>query len=303
MRLWILAALALAGGTASADQANNCELGARYLTLAKVRINAGTRDEAVPFLQHSIEACPSYEASELLGELSADSADVAEEKRAAESFVKAYGLADTDMRRAHTLYEYAKLLNSRGDAQNANPLIIHARSLDASDPQIRELAAQIGAEVEHPTAEGLVRGLKDSVYAPLNFSAMGMLGATVIGAHRAREVTSPSVNIPITFETNSTVVDDSTRPNIVELSKALKSPDLQNRHFLFVGHADARGVEAHNVTLSKDRAEAIYQTMLALDPSLAGRVEVTGRGSSEPIDPAANAEAYSRNRRLQVLLK
>jgi outer membrane protein OmpA-like peptidoglycan-associated protein len=304
MKLLICTALVLASGIAAADQGTNCQLGTQYLMLAKARITASAHDEAVSFLQHSMDSCPSYEASELLGEVLADSPDVAEEKRAAESFVNAYPLAGSDTQRAHTLYEYAKLLDSRGDAQNASPLIIRARILNSSDEPIRALAAQIDTEVQNPTTEGIVRGLKGSVYVHLNLSVVGMAAAaSAATAHPQNEVTGPSVAIPITFETNSTIVDAATRNNIVKLSEALKDPGFQNRHFVFVGHADVRGTESHNVSLSKDRAEAIYQTLLARDPTLQGRVEVIGRGSADPLDPASTTEAFSRNRRLQVLLK
>jgi outer membrane protein OmpA-like peptidoglycan-associated protein len=45
------------------------------------------------------------------------------------------------------------------------------------------------------------------------------------------------------------------------------------------------------------------QAVVLLQPSLHGRIDVVGRGSSEPIDPGHDEEAYRANRRLQVLLK
>lgn len=194
------------------------------------------------------------------------------------------------------------LLDSRGDAQNANPLIQQARALDGGKPEIQTLAAQIDSEIEHPTSEGIVRGLKDTLYVPLN------MGGLLVASHIRLPVTppsaaAPSVNIPILFETNSTVVDEETRPNIMQLSQALQNPEFKGRHFLFVGYADIRGTEAHNLELSRERAQTIYQTLLRLDPTLEGRAEVTGRGSADPIDPRNTEDAYRHNRRLQVLLQ
>jgi flagellar motor protein MotB len=54
--------------------------------------------------------------------------------------------------------------------------------------------------------------------------------------------------------------------------------------------------------LSKRRAEAIYEVAVLIEPSLQGRIELSGKGSSEPLDPAHNEQAYRINRRLQVLL-
>lgn len=297
----LVAMLCLAMGTASAAQ--DCALSAQYLTLAKARIAAHAEDAAATFLQNAIAACPTYDAYETLGELAAKSEDAAKEQQAAQAFAKAYDLAVRNDRRAHTLYEYASFLDSRGDPQNANPLIVRAATLDGSDPRIRQLAAQIESEVQHPTSEGFVRGLKDSLYVPLRLAEVSAGGDDTGSSDSAPEPAGPSVNLPINFNTNSTVVDDQTRANITKLADALRSPDLRDRHFLFIGYADVRGTQAHNRELSRQRAEAVYQVILKLDPTLAGRVEVIGRGALDPLDPAHNEAAYRRNRRLQVLLK
>jgi outer membrane protein OmpA-like peptidoglycan-associated protein len=99
------------------------------------------------------------------------------------------------------------------------------------------------------------------------------------------------------------MVDERTRANIAVLAEALADPTYAQQHFTFVGHADVRGVELNNIVLSKRRAEAMAQAVVLLQPSLQGRIDVIGRGSSEPIDPGHDEEAYRANRRLQVLLK
>jgi phosphate transport system substrate-binding protein len=111
------------------------------------------------------------------------------------------------------------------------------------------------------------------------------------------------VLIPIRFDTGSTMVDVETRANVEVLASALGSPDYKAQRFVFVGHADARGSESENLVLSKRRAEAIYQSVIILQPSLTGRIEIIGRGSSEPLDPGNTESAWRKNRRLQVLLK
>lgn len=301
--MWKYSALLIAAGCASAlaNDQHDCELGKHYVLLARNSM-ATDRSGAATYLQHAIEACPSYEAYEGLGETLAESPDLAEEKQAAGAFVHAYEAASSDPERAHTLYEYAQLLDSRGDAQNASPLILRARQLDAHDPLIATLAAQIQAEIEHPTHEGIVRGLKGELYAPLSLGVAGAVSGTLVPVAVAKSP-SASVNIPINFETNSTVVDARTRSNIVELSKALQDPLFKDRRFVIIGHADERGSENRNLDLSRQRAQAIYERLLVSDPSLESRVEVLGKGSSEPIDPGHSDEAYRKNRRLQVILK
>jgi OmpA family len=294
-------------GTATAAAGENCTLGSQYLELAKARIASHAEGEAATFLQHSIEACPKYDAYELLGELSEGSDEPAVEKRGAHAFVSAYQLAGNDTERAHALYEYAKLLDDHGDAQNASPLILRARALDEHDASIQQLAARIDAEVQHPTAQGIVRGLADSLYVPLRLASTdetgGSLPPAASGSPPADEAPlGPSVNFPINFETNSTLVDPQTQANIPKLAEALRNPAFNDRQFIFIGYADIRGSEPHNLKLSQERAQAIYQKVVQIDPMLAGRVKVIGRGSADPIDPRHTSQAYRENRRLQVLL-
>lgn len=105
------------------------------------------------------------------------------------------------------------------------------------------------------------------------------------------------------FEVGSTLLDDETRPNLSKLGNALSDPELADRSFIFVGHADVRGDEQTNLTLSTRRAEAIYQAIVSMAPELRGRIEIEGRGESEPLDPGNDEASHRANRRLQVLLK
>ena len=60
---------------------------------------------------------------------------------------------------------------------------------------------------------------------------------------------APSVNIPINFEVGTTTVDERTRANIAILAGALSDPANAQQHFIFVGHADVRGVEPNNLAV------------------------------------------------------
>jgi outer membrane protein OmpA-like peptidoglycan-associated protein len=211
---------------------------------------------------------------------------------------------------------YARLLNQDGDPQNAYPLIKNAQALDPTNTDIGELSAQLEHRVDNPTKESMYRGLWNSLYKPLKLASAKVEGGNIRAltlSDRSASVSDrptsiavnqgPAVAIPINFETGTTLVDERTRLNIVRLAQTLADPDHPDQHFIFVGHADIRGVELNNVLLSRRRAEALYQSVTLLEPSLRGRIEITGKGSSEPIDLGNNEDAYRRNRRLQVLLK
>ena len=118
-----------------ADQ--DCPLANRYVALAQQRISASATDEAAALLQQAIDACPSYDAFQTLGELEAQLPQRAEHARAVDAFVAAHQLAPSSQARARSLYTYAHLLTRDGDPQNAYPLIRDAKVLDPRTPRSR----------------------------------------------------------------------------------------------------------------------------------------------------------------------
>jgi outer membrane protein OmpA-like peptidoglycan-associated protein len=302
MLLALLALLACTGAHAASD----CDLGQRYLQLAKDRMAAFAQDEALDFLRQSSTACPSYEAYQQFGELAAQSAEREQQTEAVNAFVQAHSLATTDENRARSLYQYARLLSLQNDPQNAYPLIKQAQQLKRGDGDIDALANRLDEQIRNPKAEQLVRGLRDSLYQPLKVAALSSgSGPGRTQQRSAAAVTSskPSVNIQINFVEDSTEVDAQTRPNVAILARALADPSLAGGRFMFVGHADVRGTDEHNMELSRRRSQALSQAIVELEPGLAGRIDTTGRGEAEPLDPSATENAYRANRRLQVLLE
>ena len=287
-----------------ANAANDCVLGERYKQLANDRIAAYENEEAMAYLEQSISACPTYEAYRELANLATQSPAEEDKRRAIAAFVGAHSLAPDDAARADVLFEYSKLLKREGDPQNAYPLIMEARALKPGDQEIARLAANIQHEVEQPTEEVIMRGLSDSLYQPLTVSGSAAAASTAVAAATPPPaMQGPSVNIPINFESGTAVVDARTRSNVRILARALTGPELAGKRFLFVGHADERGEADNNMALSKRRAETIHQSVILMEPSLEGRIDVIGRGEYDPIDPRSNEEAWRVNRRLQVILK
>ncbi|HEV7611205.1 MAG TPA: OmpA family protein [Steroidobacteraceae bacterium] len=305
--LGILAHTVLLVSTVQAEQ--NCALGQRYVELAHDRQHAAEFDDAVTFLKRALDACPSYEVYQTLGDLQAQSPQREDQARAVEAFVAAYQLASTDSARARSLLSYARLLNQDGDPTNAYPIIKNAQALDPTSGDIARLSSQVEHRVNNPTKESISRGLWNSLYKPLTLASASSAGGSTRPLNLPDKAASPVINqqpatfVPINFETGTTLVDEQTRLNIAVLAHTLADSNHPNQRYVFVGHADIRGVELNNVLLSKRRAEAIYQSVTLLEPSLQGRIEITGKGSSEPIDLGNDDHAYRTNRRLQVLLR
>ena len=110
-------ALLVLSYSASVHAASDCRLAERYITLAHERLAASETAEAESLLKQAIEACPSYEAFQSLGELQAQSPRRADQAHAVDAFVSADELAPTDQARARTRYHYANLLSRDGDPQ------------------------------------------------------------------------------------------------------------------------------------------------------------------------------------------
>jgi outer membrane protein OmpA-like peptidoglycan-associated protein len=77
----------------------------------------------------------------------------------------------------------------------------------------------------------------------------------------------------------------------------LRNPEL---HASVRGHADARGSDMENTPLSEQRAAAVTAALLArgVEPQ---RLHPLGTGSQQPLDRAATASAFARNRRVEIV--
>lgn len=68
------------------------------------------------------------------------------------------------------------------------------------------------------------------------------------------------------------------------------------------GHTDNTGREAHNLTLSKQRAEVVAEYLVGNGVNLKS-IETSGRGSSKPIADNTTEEGRKKNRRVELLIQ
>ncbi len=292
---------------AQESEQSGCALAARYYSLAQDRLGAYEESEAAVYLERAGAACPRYTYFQDLGELRMKSVDQEDRRLAVDAFIKSHVLASSDKERARALWKYAALLNHEGDPQNADRMIREARRLDEGNQEIAGLAAKIQVQIDNPTREQLVRGLADSLYKPLPRVATtgqpaGGTSSLPVPKSTTASTGRPSINIRINFEFNSTEVDPTTASNIELLARTLSGDELEGRKFEFVGHADIRGDSWSNMNLSRQRATTIYEAVIGLEPGLEGRISVSGRGESDPIELGDSDEAHRVNRRLQILV-
>jgi outer membrane protein OmpA-like peptidoglycan-associated protein len=110
---------------------------------------------------------------------------------------------------------------------------------------------------------------------------------------------SVTIDLELAFERNSAILQPDARIALDTLCRALKDPSLIGEKFLIAGHTDAKGSRAHNMRLSKLRAEAMRDYLATHCGIARGRLVAEGFGSTQLIDPEHPMSA--RNRRIQVI--
>jgi outer membrane protein OmpA-like peptidoglycan-associated protein len=103
----------------------------------------------------------------------------------------------------------------------------------------------------------------------------------------------------ILFDTDSDVIKPESAPVIKQIAKGLETnPNLK---LLIEGHTDSVGDAAHNMDLSKRRAEAVRSVLVAQFNVDASRLTATGLGSTKPVDTNDTPQGRAQNRRVELV--
>jgi outer membrane protein OmpA-like peptidoglycan-associated protein len=101
----------------------------------------------------------------------------------------------------------------------------------------------------------------------------------------------------ILFDIDKSDLRPVSQTNLADLAKILnKYPDT---NILIEGHTDDTGSDDHNMTLSKDRAQAVSLYMATLDVKSA-RFSTAGYGETQPIVMNDTPEGRQKNRRVDI---
>lgn len=78
--------------------------------------------------------------------------------------------------------------------------------------------------------------------------------------------------------------------------------EMADLSIIIEGHCDERGTEAYNIALGDRRAESAkaFLVDIGIDPS---RMTTISYGEERPVDPASNAEAWAKNRRVHFVIE
>lgn len=124
---------------------------------------------------------------------------------------------------------------------------------------------------------------------------------TVAGA----QITRVGEGLVVTFESglmfdfDSDRLREASKANLDNLAKSLSK--FGDSKLLLVGHTDDVGADAYNLDLSRRRAAAVAG-YLASRGVPSARMEMSGRGETEPIVPNESDANRQKNRRVEVAI-
>jgi outer membrane protein OmpA-like peptidoglycan-associated protein len=102
------------------------------------------------------------------------------------------------------------------------------------------------------------------------------------------------------FATNKYNINDSSHATLDKLAGVLiEFPDT---NILVVGHTDSVGSEEHNMTLSKNRAQAVTNYFTGPKGLPHGRFNTNWFGETSPIATNDTAEGRGKNRRVNIVI-
>jgi outer membrane protein OmpA-like peptidoglycan-associated protein len=103
----------------------------------------------------------------------------------------------------------------------------------------------------------------------------------------------------IYFDTDKSVVKPESKQSIAEIAKLLNEQPSLRLHV--VGHTDNVGVLGHNMTLSKQRAEAVVSALVSEHKIAASRLIANGVGPLAPVASNGGEDGRAKNRRVELV--
>ncbi|WP_211258251.1 OmpA family protein [Sphingomonas sanxanigenens] len=112
-------------------------------------------------------------------------------------------------------------------------------------------------------------------------------------------VAQPRVDLRLGFSTGSSMLVGRELMEVKSFATALKTPRLAGRRVRIEGHTDSVGSRESNLTLSRERAYAVRQTLIA-EGIAADRIDAAGYGFDRPL--AGQRASAGANRRVEAVL-
>ncbi len=126
------------------------------------------------------------------------------------------------------------------------------------------------------------------------------LSGTGVGVAREGDVLILRMPSDVTFPSNQAGISSAFYPVLDDVVAVLQRYDQSTIDI--VGHADSRGTDEYNLTLSRDRASNVARYLID-GGVLPARLYVEGRGESQPIASNDTAAGQAQNRRVEITIR
>jgi outer membrane protein OmpA-like peptidoglycan-associated protein len=167
------------------------------------------------------------------------------------------------------------------------------------EDEIRDLDAQLGGVSQERVA--LVQRLEAEARLREQFESIEQL-FTRDEARVSREGNSIVLRmVGLTFESGSATVNPAYRPLLDKVRQA--TAIFPRSQVVIEGHTDSYGSDETNLTLSRQRAEAVSSFLAAEFGIPAFRMSAVGYGETQPIANNETPQGRTRNRRIDIRIE
>lgn len=102
------------------------------------------------------------------------------------------------------------------------------------------------------------------------------------------------------FDFDKATIDDASNPVLAEAAAAARK--LEQPEILIVGNTDTAGPETYNMTLSKERAEAVARVLISKGLA-ASALKMQAYGENRPVIETADGVREEGNRRVEIVVR
>jgi OOP family OmpA-OmpF porin len=148
----------------------------------------------------------------------------------------------------------------------------------------------------------LVSANNNNIYAQLTVAQLGAIENKMVDAAAMAKGLGDKGHIAlygIYFDTDKATIKPESAPTLAEMAKLLNGQPKLN--VFIVGHTDSQGSFEHNMTLSRQRAEAVAAALAGSYKIARTRLRTAGVGYLAPVGSNASDEGRALNRRVELV--
>lgn len=142
----------------------------------------------------------------------------------------------------------------------------------------------------------------DDIYVQLVVATVGAMENKMIDAAAMAKGLGEKGHIAIYgiyFDTDKAIIKPESAPTLAEMAKLLGGQPALT--VFIIGHTDSQGSLEHNMTLSRQRAEAVAAALATTHKIPRNRMQTAGLGFLAPVGSNATDEGRALNRRVELV--